>query len=237
MRLWAISDLHLPGGHDKPMDIFGAQWENHADRIASAWRERVTEEDAVLVPGDISWALRFEDALPDLAFIGALPGRKVILRGNHDYWWSGVTRVRAALAEGMYALQNDALRLGDVVICGTRGWLSPDAIGGQTLSDAKIYARELGRLRLSLSAADAYHAALRRVLITHFPPLTRAGKPNAFTDALAGHGVTDVLYGHLHGGAIDDAFRGVLDGVRYRIVSADALGFVPCEVPAPDTQM
>ena len=125
MGLYAIGDLHLPGGQEKPMDIFGDHWEDHFSRISQDWRTRVKADDTVLIPGDISWAMQLAAARPDLEAIGALPGRKVILRGNHDYWWSGITQVREALPQGMFALQNDALMLDDCVAGSCCGWTCP----------------------------------------------------------------------------------------------------------------
>ena len=123
MTLFAIGDLHLPGGEEKPMDIFGDHWENHFEHIAADWRARVKDGDVVLIPGDISWAMQLERAVPDLQKIGALPGRKVLIKGNHDYWWNSVSKLRRVLPEGMSALQHDALDMGDFVVCGTRGWI------------------------------------------------------------------------------------------------------------------
>ena len=120
MQLFAISDLHLPGGDDKPMNVFGQHWDNHFARIAADWRERVGDTDTVLIPGDISWAMQLRNALPDLQAIGELPGRKVILKGNHEHWWSTLTQVRAALPQGMEAVQYSAVDLGCAVVCGTR---------------------------------------------------------------------------------------------------------------------
>ena len=125
MAIYAIADLHLPGGDIKPMDVFGAHWAGHFEKISEDWRARVKPEDVVLLPGDISWAMALTDARQDLEAIGALPGSKVLLRGNHDYWWSGIGRVRDILPPDMYAVQNDCLCLNDTLICGTRGWLLP----------------------------------------------------------------------------------------------------------------
>ena len=125
MRIFAIGDLHLPGGEKKPMDVFGAHWENHFERISSDWRDKVSQEDVVLIPGDISWAMQLGDALEDLERISQLPGKKLILRGNHDFWWSSLTQLRCSLPPGMHALQNDAYDAGDVVFCGSRGWTLP----------------------------------------------------------------------------------------------------------------
>ena len=128
MRIFAIGDPHLSLDSDKPMDIFGPKWGHHAERIAEAWHETVSEEDLVLVPGDISWAMHLKNAAADLKFIGDLPGRKVILRGNHDYWWDSLSKVRSALPPSMYALQNDALVIGGIAIAGSRGWTCPGSL-------------------------------------------------------------------------------------------------------------
>ena len=165
MAVYAISDLHLPA-RQKPMDVFGPQWKDHFDRICLDWRERVTAEDLVLLPGDLSWAMHLEDALEDLAAVGELPGSKILLRGNHDYWWSSIGRVRRALGEGMYALQNDSLLIGERLYAGTRGWTLPGP--ETTAEDARIYERERLRLEMSLKHArdgiDALSAAHRRTV-------------------------------------------------------------------------
>ena len=158
MKIFAIADLHLPGGDVKPMDVFGAHWENHFERISEDWRARVTEEDVVLLPGDTSWAMQLRDALPDLERIAALPGRKILLRGNHDYWWSSLARLRAALPEGFYALQNDALLLSGTLFAGTRGWLC----ACDDPQDRKIHEREVQRLALSLKGAQAVRRRAHR---------------------------------------------------------------------------
>ena len=153
MRVYAIGDLHLPGGDLKPMDVFGPQWENHFERISESWRASVSDEDLVLIPGDISWAMQLADAAADLRRIAQLPGTILILRGNHDYWWSSLTQLRCCLPERMHAVQNDAYDAGSLVVCGTRGWTIPGA--GASAQDEKIYRREELRLRLSLDAAKS----------------------------------------------------------------------------------
>lgn len=232
MRVYAISDLHLPGDCEKPMDRFGAHWQNHFDRIGQDWRGRVTDEDVVLIPGDTSWALRMEGALGDLRDIGALPGHKVLLRGNHDYWWGSITKVRAALPERMYALQNDAILLGGVVFCGTRGWVCPN---GQefTAEDERIYQREVMRLELTLSDARRLSedsGGARTIAMMHYPPFNEKQEPSGFTRLFEQAGIADVLYGHLHGLSLRTAYRGGLRGVRYHQVSCDGLGFRLYEV-------
>ena len=224
MRLFAIGDLHLPGGNEKPMDIFGPQWENHFSRIREDWLDRVTEHDAVLIPGDISWAMQLRDASADLDAIGELPGRKLILRGNHDYWWSSLTQVRAALPAGMEALQNNAVDLGACIVCGTRGWAF-SAEGGLTPEDEKILKREVLRLRMSLDAGVQAAAGRPLVVMMHYPPLYETERETPFTQLLREYPVSLVVYGHLHGAGIRVGFNGEDCGIRYRLVSCDALGF------------
>lgn len=221
MAVFAISDLHLPA-RQKPMDIFGEHWENHFDRIAEDWRERVNEEDIVLLPGDLTWAMHLEEAMEDIQRVGELPGRKLILRGNHDYWWSAIGRVRRALPEGMYAIQNDVLQLDGILFAGSRGWSIP--IGENVdENDLKVYARERMRLEMSLKNARRIDPERRIVAMMHYPPLMENVK--GFSDILEAYGVTDCVYGHLHGAGLNGAIRGERNGVRYHQVSCDGLGF------------
>ena len=240
VKIFAISDLHLPGGVQKPMDIFGTHWCNHFERIAADWQERVGQGDAVLLPGDFCWAMQLEDALVDLRRVAALPGQAVLLRGNHDYWWSAISRVRAALPEGMAALQNDALDVGTAIVCGTRGWLCPGDVS-LCADDLRVYRREVQRLALSLQDAKAKQARahaqgrdLPLVAMMHFPPFASPETPSGFTDLLEVHGVSLCVYGHLHGPGIGGAFQGMLRGIAYRLVSCDALGFRLLELPTPE---
>lgn len=220
MTIFAISDLHLPA-REKPMDIFGAHWENHFERISEDWRCRVGDGDIVLLPGDLTWAMRLEDALEDLARIGELPGRKIILRGNHDYWWSGIGQVRRALPEGMYALQNDAIELSGVVFAGSRGWTLPSS--ETTKEDEKIFRRERLRLELSLTAARRISREAPLCVMMHYPPFTPAC--DGFSDILSEFEADVCVYGHLHGAGLQLAFNGDRNGVRYHQVSCDGLGF------------
>ncbi|MGQ9735043.1 MAG: metallophosphoesterase [Thermaceae bacterium] len=221
MRVYAIADPHFSRMNPKPMTIFGPGWEGHPEAFFRGWREVVGKEDLVIVAGDISWAMRFPEALPDLLDLGRLPGKKVLLRGNHDYWWPSISRLRAALPEGMYALQNDALVLEEVAIAGTRGWTYPP----ETPEDERIYAREVERLKLSLKTLEgkAYH---HLVLAFHFPPFGPPGEePPLLRMALEARPKA-IVYGHLHGVDPEKLPR-EWGGVPLHLVAADALRFRP----------
>ncbi|MCL6518115.1 metallophosphoesterase [Alicyclobacillus sp.] len=224
MALFAIADLHLAQAVDKPMDVFGPEWDGHPEKIREAWCQMVSDTDIVLLPGDISWAMTMDEALPDLRWIGALPGIKVMIRGNHDYWWSGIGKVRRVLGPNHYAIQNDALALGDWAICGTRGWLLPSH-PKFTETDETIYRREANRLKLSLDAAKQLGRPI--VAMLHYPPCGELGETTVFTELLVEYGVQLCVYGHLHGPAHRFAVEGLADGVEYRLVSADYVGFKP----------
>lgn len=220
MAVFAISDLHLPA-RVKPMDVFGEHWKNHFDRIRADWRERVAPGDLVLLPGDLSWAMRLEEAREDLASIAELPGQKLLLRGNHDYWWSSIGRVRRALPEGTWALQNDSVLIGGRLYAGSRGWTIP--AGDAEPEDVRIYERERLRLEMSLKNARAKDADAPITAMMHYPPLT--DELTGFSDILEAYGVTDCVYGHLHGAGLYGAVRGERRGVRYHQVSCDGLEF------------
>ncbi len=230
MRLFAIGDLHLSGTVDKPMDVFGSQWDRHFLRIQENWRRVVGSEDTVLIPGDISWAMKLEEAEADLRWIGELPGRKIITKGNHDYWWNSLTRVRSLLPEGMQALQFDAADLGTCVVCGTRGWLIPTAAEPLSPENEKIYRREVQRLSMALDSAGRMADGRPVVVMLHYPPLTRTERSSGFTELLESRGVCRVVYGHLHGAGIPMGYSGVQNGVRYDLVSCDSIQFTPKEL-------
>lgn len=221
MAVFAISDLHLPA-RQKPMDIFGSHWENHFERIAEDWRERVTADDIVLLPGDLTWAMHLEEAMEDIRRVGDLPGRKLILRGNHDYWWSAIGRVRRALPEGMYAIQNDVMMFDGILFAGSRGWTIPTGENPDE-DDVRIYNRERMRMEMSFKAARRMDAEAPLVAMMHYPPTMENAK--GFADILEAYGVSDCVYGHLHGAGLNGAIRGERDGVRYHQVSCDGLGF------------
>jgi len=231
LKLFAVGDLHLPGGQDKPMDIFGDCWTNHFQQISASWLQQVSSDDVVLIPGDISWAMHLEQALPDLHAIGDLPGRKLILRGNHDYWWSSITQIRSRLPDSMTAIQHDAVDLGSLVVCGTRGWMFPTDELMLSTEDMRICQRELLRLRMALDQAMTILRARPLVVMLHFPPLLGKVLHTCYTEVLEQYPVTHVVYGHLHGAGIRSAFQGKNQGIVYQLVSCDAVGFQVVPVP------
>lgn len=231
MRLFAIGDLHMSGGDDKPMDVFGSQWDRHIDHISRNWQQNVSDEDVVLIPGDISWAMRLEEARADLERISRLHGRAVLCKGNHDYWWNSISRVRSILPEGMQALQHSAADLGCCVVCGTRGWVFPEANQPLSPEDERIFSREAARLRMALEAARDIAGGRPVVAMTHFPPLLQNSRDTAFSALLEEYGVHSTVYGHLHGEGIRNGFTGEHRGVRYYLVSCDGIGFSPIQIP------
>ncbi|OPZ60022.1 MAG: Calcineurin-like phosphoesterase [Deltaproteobacteria bacterium ADurb.Bin510] len=229
MKIFAIADLHLSLSAEKPMDIFGEHWREHPSKIASAWRELVAAEDLVLIPGDISWAMRLSDAATDLAFIHELPGTKVIIRGNHDYWWSSLKKLRENLPSSIVPLQNTALTVGAVGIAGSRLWIDPDlALENATDDDRRIYENELARLELSLKDLPA--AASRRIIMSHFPPIALDGRPSRASILAERYGCELWVFGHMHLGTNAPdyaAFNRVQAGTRYEFAAADYLDFRP----------
>ena len=228
MSVYALADPHLGRGVGKPMDIFGPTWEGHAEKMAANWRAAVGDEDWVLVPGDISWAMKLEDALADLRFLDGLPGRKILLKGNHDYWWTSRAKVETVLPPSLRLLQYDCVDLGGGVgVVGTRGWIPPEAPRA-TEQDRKIYAREVLRLTLSLNAARGRFDHL--IAMLHYPPVYEGLGETEFVPLLRDAGVRTCLYGHLHGADQTCAVRGARDGITYHLVAADAIDFTPVRI-------
>jgi len=221
VAVWSISDLHLPA-RQKPMDIFGPHWQNHFERIREDWLEKVQADDIVLLPGDLTWAMHLEEAQEDVQRVCELPGRKLILRGNHDYWWSSIGRVRRMLPEGCYALQNDSIMLDGMLFAGSRGWLIPGDPEGDS-DDARIYRRERQRLEMSLANARAKDQDATLICMMHYPP--RCEQSEGFVDILMRYNVQHLVYGHLHGAGLAGAINGTMDGINYHQVSCDGLGF------------
>ncbi|BCJ85343.1 metallophosphoesterase [Effusibacillus dendaii] len=224
MRIFAIGDPHLSFAVQKPMDIFGEQWADHPVKIESNWIRVISRDDWILIPGDISWALHLEEAKPDLQFLANLPGKKILIRGNHDYWWSTVSKVRRLLPDSMYALQNDSIQIGDIAVCGTRGWNCP---GSYDFSehDQQIYEREVGRLKLSLDQADK--RAKERWVMLHYPPTNEKHEPSGFIEVMQKYDVSVCVYGHLHGEGHRNALQGEHFGIRFYLTACDYLNFQP----------
>ena len=226
-KLFAIGDLHMSETQEKPMSVFGKQWEGHIERIEENWKRKVSAQDIVIIPGDISWAMQLTQAMLDLNRVATWPGKKVLLRGNHDYWWSSIAKIRKALPADLFAIQNDALLIDDVVIGGTRGWTLPFEGVPFSAEDDKILKRELLRLEISLHKMMAMPQAKKRVVALHFPPTNQAGDATPFTTLLQQYPIDHVVYGHLHGNGIHNGFTGEIGGVQYHLTSCDALQFTP----------
>ena len=225
MALYAIGDLHLSFSEkvDKPMDIFGDRWENHAEQIRKNWR--ADENDVTVIAGDISWAIDFDQLGPDFRFIDSLPGKKIILKGNHDYWWTTLKKMNAFAAQfgTISFLHNNSYRVGNITVCGTRGWIAEP---GEE-QDKKVLAREVGRLRASLQSApeDA-----EKIVFLHYPPLCTNARCDEILSVLSEFHIKRCFYGHLHGRAIHAAVNGERDGLSLQLISADYLGFVPIKI-------
>ncbi|MBO6263756.1 MAG: metallophosphoesterase [Clostridia bacterium] len=221
MKIFAISDLHMCTSGNKPMDIFGAKWHNYLEKIHADWEEKVTDDDVVLIGGDTSWAMDLPEALSDIATLKPLKGKKVFVRGNHDYWWKSISRVRAGLPDGFYALQNDCIKFKNVIVCGSRAWCvegSPDF----REQDRKIYLREVERLRLALNSAEKVKQDGDEIYcLIHYPPFNVRRENSLFTDLFESFGVTKVIYGHLHGKDSRTDLKIVKNGIEYYLTSCD----------------
>ncbi len=225
MNIFAIGDLHLSGYIQKPMDVFGEHWSGHWEKIKESWETLVSDDDVVLLPGDLSWAMRLEEARADISSICEMPGSKVLLKGNHDYWWGSLAQVNSLLFNKTFALQNNSLIFSDFVIAGTRGWLCPANRQYNAETDEKLYKREAGRLELSLSHARKTAPDKHLIGMIHYPPSDQDGSPTVFTDLFEKYGALQVVYGHLHAASIKGALSGTVRGVSYSLVSCDAIDF------------
>ncbi len=225
MNIYAISDLHLSATAEKPMDIFGGNWEGHFEKIKADWREKVTDEDVVLVAGDISWAMKLDGALEDLRSLAPLPGKKVFIRGNHDYWWNGITKLRdRAPAPDFFFLQTDSVKLGEYVIVGSRGWTCPGS-PDYTDRDQKLYLREAERFRLAFGCAGAQRAeGDKTIALIHYPPFNVRREASLFTTLFEENKVDKVVFGHLHG-PVYFPLRTEKNGVEYYLTSCDKTDF------------
>ncbi len=229
VAIYAISDLHLCLSVDKPMDVFGAIWENYVQRLHENWRRIVAPQDIVLLPGDISWSTYIRNAYEDFQFINDLPGTKIITKGNHDYWWETLSKLNGYLDENGFDtirfLHNSTYCYEDTVICGTKGYPDPTDLAAPTAEDDKLFLRELSRLELSLKKAQE-SGQERIIVLLHYPPRFNG----AYTELMERYGVAACVYGHLHAQSQRFAQQGEHNGVIYRLVSCDYLKFTPVKI-------
>ena len=227
MALYAIGDLHLCLGAPKPMDIFGGAWVGYMEKLKEGLSV-IKEEDTLVLMGDLSWALDLENAKADFAWINEIPGRKIILKGNHDYWWSTASKFYKLCQENgfenMFILNNNFYEYNGCAICGTRGWFFEEERSGQ--HDEKVFKRELIRLETSLKAAGD----LPKMVFLHYPPRYKGYECREILELLEKYEVRRCFYGHLHGGSHKLAMEGLWDGVEFRLLAADYIGFKPYPV-------
>lgn len=229
MSIFVIADLHLSFNQHKPMDIFGENWAEHEEKIRKDWIKKVKEEDLVILPGDFSWETYLENTKLDFEYLNKLPGKKLLLKGNHDYWWTTITSMRKYLKENEFTnidfIYNNSYEFEDKIICGTRGW----SIADEEM-DKKLINRELIRLELSIKdAINKYGEEKEKIIFMHYPPITKAriitNQEAEFVEMMKKYNVKRCYYGHLHGSSIADAIEGNVEGIEFRLVSADGLDF------------
>lgn len=225
MAIYTISDLHLSLGKDKPMDIFGDNWENHEKKIRSNWIKKVKENDLVLLPGDFSWAMYIEEAKKDFEYLNQLPGKKLLLKGNHDYWWESLTKMRKFLEENNFKnidfIYNNSYLWENKIIVGTRGWSE------QEENPEKIIRRENIRLQLSIQDGITKYGEDKEIIVCmHYPPFTKyEEKTLSFIKTMKKYNVKTCIYGHIHGEAGKDAIQGEINGIKYIMASSDQINF------------
>lgn len=233
------------------MELFGSLWEGWTQKIEKSWRKKITADDLVLLAGDLSWAMRPEEALHDLLWVDSLPGTKVIIKGNHDYWWQSISKVRSILPPSIHALQNSSIAFHDVAICGTRLWDAPDFSFGEVIEyrenprekvlvgkdehqeeTVKIWRREIERLKIALESLPKN--APFKIVMTHYPPLGLDFKESAASELLEAYGINVSIFGHLHNVKKGVKLFGNARGVDYILTACDFLDFDPVEITRPD---
>lgn len=230
MKIYAISDLHLSNSCDKPMDVFGGNWENYTQKISENWKKKVTDEDLVLIAGDISWAMKLDEAKADLEWIENLPGKKIIIKGNHEYWWKSISAVREILPPSIMAIQNDSIKLENVVVCGTRGWTVPEPDKELEAEDLKIYKREVERLKLTLMSANVQRQNNETLIVMiHYPPFNMEKQSNEMLELFKQYKVDVVIFGHLHGYTKCDRISEI-DDIKYYFTSCDHINNDPVRI-------
>ncbi len=233
MSIYVIGDLHLSFNENKPMDIFGDNWKGHEEKIKKDWLEKVTDKDVIILPGDFSWSMKLEDTEKDFQYLNNLPGKKLLLKGNHDYWWNTITKMKKFMEEKNFEnidfIFNEGYVFENYIIAGTRGWNLEDEA-----HDEKIQNRELARLEASIKsgiekAATGEAEEKQIIVFMHYPPITNSKILNEeearFVEIMKKYNVKKCFYGHLHGASIKDAFEGEFEGIEFKLVSADKLNF------------
>ena len=235
MSIYAIGDLHLSLNKEKPMDIFGGNWKNHEQKIKENWKNTVQDNDLVILPGDFSWEMHLKDMYNDFAYLNELPGKKLLLKGNHDYWWTTLAKMREFLQENKFEnidfVYNNSYLFEDKIIAGTRGWALND-----TENSDKMNHREEERLKLSLQSGVDNFGDKEIICIMHYPPIIEENKNDAnnqsknlkvsnYVQIMKDYNVKTCLYGHLHGESHQEAFEGIIDGINFKLVSSDYLDF------------
>lgn len=238
MSVYAMSDLHLALGVDKPMDVFGSGWSDYMQKIESNWNNTVNDEDTVIIGGDVSWAMYLGECYKDFSFIENLKGTKIISKGNHDYWWESITKLNRYVADNGFNsikfMYNNSFIVEDYAICGTRGWLLPGDDRFKT-DDKKAYDRELIRFEISLSdmlkSTEQTVKSYQKVAVFHYPPFDKNGVFDpGVCELLNKYNIKKCIYGHLHGKSTQTAIEGEHSGIKYKLVSSDYMKFQPCNL-------
>lgn len=223
--IYGLSDLHLDYTKKKSMEVFGKAWENYEQRMFESWENIVKDDDYVIIPGDISWALKLDEAENDLRRVEKLPGKKIFLKGNHDFWWTSLSKIEKLNLKNMYFLQNNSMEIENYVFMGTRGWISPNSSEFKEDVDRKIFQRELLRLKLSFDSIKNKEKEI--ICLFHYPPIDKNRKFNELGNFVKENNIKTILYGHLHANALLDVVDEVVDGIEIHCLSADYLKFVP----------
>lgn len=225
MAIYVIADLHLSFSQDKPMSIFGENWEGHSEKIKNNWIAKVKPEDTVVLPGDFSWAMYLQDTYKDFEYLNSLPGKKLLLKGNHDYWWTTVTNMRNFLEENKFKnidfIYNNSYLVENKILTGTRGWNLLD-----TENSSKMIKRESIRLQLAIEDGIKKYGDDKEIIVfMHYPPISNTNKKSEFLKILKQYDIKRCYYGHLHGKSHQDAVEGIVDGIEFKLISADYLNF------------
>lgn len=225
MAIYVIADLHLSFSQDKPMSIFGENWEGHSEKIKNNWISKVKPEDTVVLPGDFSWAMYLQDTYKDFEYLNSLPGKKLLLKGNHDYWWTTVTNMRNFLEENKFKnidfIYNNSYLVENKILTGTRGWNLLD-----TENSSKMIKRESIRLQLAIEDGIKKNGDDKEIIVfMHYPPISNTNKKSDFLKILKQYDIKRCYYGHLHGKSHQDAVEGIVDGIEFKLISADYLNF------------